>query len=408
MTSDPVNSDTLPPSGPKHVPATIGFAGVMAVFFLIGCAALIPVARQAHRDYRVAKAYVASEAEIIEYIPINSGYDTRPGKRVDRSTRPSFVFRFSTADGKIVTTRGYDAYGGREAPSSEWNHISAGERHPCWYDPADPKKAVLSRRFNPHFYWLLALPLSFMGFSGLILRQCFKRIAPPKLKGVVKGSRLAWRLPSAASQRALTGCLGVFMLIGALLTCGFVIAALDYKDEVYRYRWISSVLGFNMNGWYWVAFASLSVTILFLWAFLVNLRWIALPEPEVEVNATQLRPGDRTNLYVRQNGPLKALDYTISLICEINGIPGKPPARKEVLVERKDLVVREATEFSIEIEMPRDARRTCKSVPLQKSGQKPSGSSADLVSWFIRIERRVSGKTVLQSDYEILVGTEAA
>ena len=73
------------------------------------------------------------------------------------------------------------------------------------------------------------------------------------------------------------------MVVFAVLTSGFLLAALDYKDEVYRYRWLSQVLGFNMNGWYWVAFASAAVTLLFLWAFLVNLRWIALPEPEVEV-----------------------------------------------------------------------------------------------------------------------------
>lgn len=413
MTPDPVVNDPFPPSAPKHVPATLRFAGVMAVFFLIGCAGLIPVTLQAIRDYRVAKVYLESEAEIIEYIPINSGYDSRPGERIDRSTRPSFVFRFTTLDGKTITTRGYDAYGGREAPRDEWNLLSSGDRTPCWYDPADPKKAVLSKRFNPHFYWLLAWPVCFMGFSGLILRECFRRVTPPKLKGVEKGRRLAWRLPTVASQRAMTGCLGGFMVFTALLTCGFVLAALNYQVEAYRYRFISNLLGFNMNGWYWVAFASAVVTLVFLWAFLVNLRWFAVPDPVVEVNATRLRPGDSTPLYVRQDGPLKALEYTISLVCEINGIPGKPPARKETIAEHKDFRAGngregEASEFSLELRMPRDARRTCKSVPMQKTGQKPVNGSADLVSWFIRIERRVAPKTLLTSDHEILVGTEPA
>lgn len=384
------------------------FAGVMALFFLLGGAGFIPVVYQAIRDYRVAKVYLPGEAEIIEYIPVTSGYDSRPGERSEKTHRPSFVFRFTTREGQTITTRGYDAYGGREAPLSEWNLISAGDRVPCWYDPAAPKKAVLSRRFNPHYYWLIALPVCIMGFSGLILRECFRRAVPPKLKGVGKGRRLAWRLPAAASQRAMTGCLGAFMVVCALLTYGFVLAALNYQDTVERYRWISSVLGFNFNGWYWVAFASLLVTLVFVWAFLVNLRWVALADPEVEVNATSLRPGDGTRLLVRQDGPLRALDYTISLVCEINGIPGKPPARKEVLVERKDLTIRDAIEFSAELRMPRDARRTCKTVPMRKSGQNAVGSSTDLVSWFIRIERRVTAKTLLTSDFEILVGTESA
>lgn len=139
---------------------------------------------------------------------------------------------------------------------------------------------------------------------------------------------------------------------------------------------------------------------------------VALPDPVVETNATTLRPGDSTELYVRQEGPLRALSYTISLICEINGIPGKPPARKTVLTERKDLRIgngrdREAAEFSLEMKIPKDARRTCKSVPMKKSGQ-TLGNSADLVSWFVRIERQVTAKTVLQSDYELFVGSEAA
>lgn len=416
MTPDPVVTDpddSAAPSETPRSPGSLRLAGVFAIFFLLGSAGLVPVVWQAIKDYRVAKVYVESEAEIIQYIPINSGYDTRPGKRVDRSTRPSYVFRFNTKEGQTITTRGYDAYGGREAPSSEWNLISTGDRLPCWYDPASPKKAVLSRRFNPHFYWLLAWPLGIMGFTGLLLRESFRRAVPPTLKGVEKGRRLAWRLPTVASQRAMTGCLGVFMVVGALLTAGFTLAALDYKDEVYRYRFISNLLGFNMNGWYWVAFAAAVVTLVFVWAFLVNLRWVALPEPVVEVNASKLRPGDSTPLYVRQEGPLKALTYTISLVCEINGIPGKSPARKEVLVERKDLRIGngregESTEFSLELEIPRDAKRTCKSVPMKKSGQNFGGGSADLVSWFIRIERQVSAKTFLTSDYEILVGTEAA
>jgi len=410
-----MNPDTAISAAPAapRLPATLRLAGVFAVFFLLGAAGLVPFAWQAVRDYRVAKAYLPSEAEILEYIPVNSGYRTRPGKRVDRSTRPSFVFRFATKEGQAVTTRGYDAYGGREAPASEWRHLGAGDRAPCWYDPASPKQAVLSRRFNPHFYWLLAWPLGIMGFSGLLLRECFRRAVPPALTGVEKGRRLAWRLPAVASQRAMTGCLGVFMIVSALLASGFTLAALDYQDEVYQYRGISGALGFNMNGWYWVAAAAAAVALLFLWAFLANLRWIALPEPEVEVSATDLRPGQTANLHVRQAGPLNALAYTVSLVCEINGIPGKPPARKEVLVERTNLLVGdgregEAVEFSLEFQVPNDAKRTCKSVPMKTSGAPAPGASPDLVSWFIRVERRVAAKTLLQSDYEILVVTGAA
>lgn len=390
------------------LPNSIRLAGVFATFFLLGCAGLVPVAWQANRDYRVAKVYLGSEAEIIEFIPINSGFRTRIGEKRNPSTRPSFVFRFVTKDGETITTRGYDAYGGRESPHSEWGTISPGERVSCWYDPDDPKKAVLSRRFNPHFYWLAALPLGIMVFTGLLLRECLRRASPPAIRGIEKGRRLAWRLPTVASQRAMTGCLGVAMILCTLLAAAFVLAALDYKDAVYNYRWISRVFGFNMNGWWIVALVATAVTALFLWAFLVNLRWIAVPEPEVEVNATRLLPGQSTALFLRQAGPLKAATYTISLICEINGTPGKAPALSKTIIEKSNFSAGswregEAVEFTAELAIPESARPTCHSVPLKSTG---ANAPKDLVAWFIRVQRKVSPKTTLQSDFEILVGPE--
>jgi len=401
MSADPTSPrNTRKPSNP------LWLARIFALIFFLACVGLIPVIRQANRDYRVAKVYLQSEADIIEYIPINSGYRTRPGQRREPSTRPSFVFRFVTREGETVTTRGYDAYGGREAPRSEWNLISAGDRVPCWYDPSDPKSAVLSRRFNPHFYWLTALPLGIMIFTGLLLRETLRRAVPARLKEVQKGRRLAWRLPTTASQRAMTGCLGVAAIICALMAFGFTLAALDYQVPVYRYRWISRVLGFNMNGWWIVAFSAALVAILFLWAFLVNLRWIFVPEPEVEVNATRLLPGQSTALYVKQAGPLKAESYKISLICEINGTPGKPPAIQKSIVEKTNLSAgsdrgAEYVEFSAEVTIPESARSTCHSVPMKATGM---NAPRDLVAWYIRVERKVSPKNTLQSDFEILVG----
>ncbi len=405
MSVDPTSSPkTRKPSNQLRL------ARIFALFFFLGCAGLIPVIRQANRDYRVANIYLQSEAGIIEAIPINSGYRTRPGQRREPSTRPSFVFRFATREGETVTTRGYDAYGGREAPHAEWNLISAGDRVPCWYDPSNPRNAVLSRRFNPHFYWLLALPLGIMVFTGLLLRECLRRAAPPVLKGIQKGRRLAWRLPTVASQRAMTGCLGVAVFLCALLAAAFVLAALDYQVPVYRYRWISRVLGFNMNGWWIVALSAALVGGLFLWAFLVNLRWIVVPEPEVEVNATRLLPGQSTALYLKQAGPLTAESYKVSLICEINGTPGKPPAIQKTIFEKTNFSAGpdregEAVEFSAEIEIPESAGHTCHSVPMKQTG---ANAPRNLVAWFIRVERKVSAKTTLQSDFEMLVGPERA
>lgn len=383
---------------------------ILMVLFIISAAFFVPVGWQAYRDYRVANVYVESEAEIIEYIPINSGYDTRSGQRVNRSTRPSFVFRFTAIDGQTVTTRGYDAYGGREAPPSEWNTISQGDRVSCWYDPKDPKKAVLSRRFNPHYYWLLAIPFCGLAFTGLLLRECVRRAVPPVLKGIEKGSHLAWRLPVIASQRAMTGCFGIAAILLAMMAAGFTLAALDYQVVSYRHRWLSHMLGVNFNGWYEVAFIALIVCLLFLWAFFYNLRWVAVPEPVVEVEETFLAPGQSTSVHISQRGPCQFSSYLVSLICEVNAVPGQPPAVKKTFLSEEKVVVRTRDEFDVKewaskVHIPSSAMSTCKSVPLKQSG---AGSGSNLVRWYLRVERRVSPKNVLQSDFELIVQRELA
>ena len=413
------NSTTSAPRR-KSRPIHDKLAAFMAVFFLLACAGLVPVAWQAKRDFRVARVYVQSEAEIIEYLPINSGRETRFGERRNPTVRPSFVFRFTTKSGQTITTRGYDAYGGREAPASDYSGLKAGARAPVWYDPADPQQAVLSRRFNPHFYWVLALPLSLMCFTGLVFRECLRRADPQsRVKGIVKGRRLAWRLPVAASQRAMTGCLGFMMVISALVTAGMWMAAKDYQVPVYQYRWLSSHLGFNMNGRWFVFLAAAALTTVFVWAFLINLRWVVVPEPVVEINSTRLRPGQSTQLYLNQRGPLKAESLKVSLVCEVNGTKGKQDLVKEVVVSARDINLPDngentATELSADITIPASARLSCKSVPMSvtpttsQAGSLNQQPGRQLVSWLIRVERRVSPKMVLQSDFEFVVSHETA
>jgi hypothetical protein len=188
---------------------------------------------------------------------------------------------------------------------------------------------------------------------------------------------------------------------------------------VYQYRWLSSHLGFNMNGW-WLAFlAAAALTTILVWAFLVNLRWVVIPEPVVEINAARLRPGQSTQLYLNQRGPLKAESLKVSLVCEVNGSKGKQDLVKEVVVSARDINLPDngentATELSADITIPASARLSCKSVPMSVTPTTSQGGSLNqqtgrqLVSWFIRVERRVSPKTVLQSDFEIVVSHETA
>ena len=47
--------------------------------------------------------------------------------------------------------------------------VKTGDEVPCWYDPRDPGRVVLSRRLNPvaRLLWLLPVPFILFGLLGL-------------------------------------------------------------------------------------------------------------------------------------------------------------------------------------------------------------------------------------------------
>jgi len=70
----------------------------------------------------------------------------------------------------MVTTSGYDSWDGRDAKSADYSRFRVGEKYPCWYDPADPAKAVLVREWRPARYWAALIPLALIFFGGVLLR----------------------------------------------------------------------------------------------------------------------------------------------------------------------------------------------------------------------------------------------
>ena len=94
----------------------------------------------------------------------------------------------------------------------------------------------------------------------------------------------------------------------------------------------------------------------------------------------------------------------------MNATPGQPPEIKKTFLSEENVAVRardefDAKEWSAIVHIPSPARATCKSVPLKHSG---SGAGSNIVRWYLRVERRVSSKNVLQSDFEILVNRDAS
>lgn len=81
--------------------------------------------------------------------------------------QPDFQFTVQTVDGRRYAARGYDAF---ESASSERagqqaivDQYAVGKTYPCWYNPANPSQALLTRQFN---WVLLIIPAVFLFVGG--------------------------------------------------------------------------------------------------------------------------------------------------------------------------------------------------------------------------------------------------
>lgn len=161
------------PSLPVSPALRRGLAALFASAVLIGCLLLWwLVGGLAWRDWRIAHDYREAQCEILDLRMGPTRFKTSKsffGKRRTASAQPIFAFRFEV-DGKMVTASGYDSLDGRDAKSADYSRFRIGEKYPCWYDPADPSKAVLVRTWRPSRYWAAVIPLGMIFMGGVLLR----------------------------------------------------------------------------------------------------------------------------------------------------------------------------------------------------------------------------------------------
>ena len=83
---------------------------------------------------------------------------------------PDFQFTVQTTDGHRYATRGYDALGtfssDRSMQQTIVDQYTVGKTYPCWYDPANPTQAVLTRQFN---WFVFFIPGLFLFIGGLLI-----------------------------------------------------------------------------------------------------------------------------------------------------------------------------------------------------------------------------------------------
>jgi len=83
---------------------------------------------------------------------------------------PDFQFTVHTADGHTYAARGYDSLGtfsaDRSSQQALLDQYTVGKTYPCWYNPANPTQAVLTRQFN---WFVFFIPGLFFIIGGLFV-----------------------------------------------------------------------------------------------------------------------------------------------------------------------------------------------------------------------------------------------
>lgn len=83
---------------------------------------------------------------------------------------PDFQFTVQAADGRRYAAQGYDALGtsssDRNGQQAIVNQYTVGKTYPCWYNPANPTQAVLTREFN---WFVFFIPGLFLLIGGVFV-----------------------------------------------------------------------------------------------------------------------------------------------------------------------------------------------------------------------------------------------
>lgn len=364
--------------------------GCLILFFLAflaaGLAAGWMVAGKIHEGFRIHNVYVQGTCTIIsKHLHESDGED-------GTTYRPVFEFELEGpggpelgGDGKKFRATGYDGVdvstSGRSSSQSILNQYKTGGKYTCWYDPANPQKAVLVKPSAWNLLWgLFPLPFIAAGLFGTVwvVRSKLKRRGPPVsaeaeafknapaaggtgTQSVPEletkpGDRLAFKLAPEAMEKAAAIGLGCFGILWTGIT-GFI-----WLGMIKSHEWLGIIcLGFFV-------LVGLGILGAAVWQALIG--W-GVGETRVEVANANPAPGDKLQLLVLQFGHMTINELSVWLVCEeqatyqqgTNTRTDKERVLEERLAQRASFVIAGQTpeELAAEVRIPADAMHAFKS-----------------------------------------------
>jgi hypothetical protein len=316
---------------------SLGEAIFFAVMLLVGCIGIVfAIVWLIIPEWRVNHDFVEHRCKVLEkrVVPVqgDKGPLFRPEVKIDYEVQGTTYSLFT-----------FDIHHTLRSTADEAQAAIAGfqeqELYPCWYDPADPKIAVLVRGYRWWIWPTLLIPASFIviGIGGLVYtalhwgKSAERRAAAVRSVPAAElfdlpasidskfpyipdgseitsspGTRLAYRLPLTHSP----GWTLLGLLAAAIAWNGAVSVFLGMAIRSFlagRPDWLMTLFSFP--------FAIVGVALLIVFAR--SLRHAAGIGPTlVEISDHPLLPGGRYRLFLSQSGNLKLKSLNVSLICE--------------------------------------------------------------------------------------------
>ena len=313
--------------------ASYGEAGFFAACLVLGAVALVLiVAWVVIPQWRVNRHFAKTTCRITSVL-----------QRMDSEMtvwQPTVTYEYEVL-GERYQSNAYDLldtrYAQRKKAEKFRDLYQVGEKYPCWYDPRDPKTAVLLRG-NPLAYWLLLLPVAFLaiGIGGLGYtiwqfgasrerRSAMAQRAPgkeifddgekdkvefpaiPRDTDVTNspGTTLAYRLPIAvtASWQLFAAAMGCLCWNGLVALFAFL-AVRKHLSGQPDWALTTVVIPFAVAG-------------VWLVVNLVRQFWRSRIGPtRIEISDHPLEPGKQVELFVVQTGKMIVEQLELVLVCE--------------------------------------------------------------------------------------------
>jgi len=157
---------------------SLAFAGLGSLFVLIA----IAISLFFIHSFSQLQSYTAGQCTITakqllqqteqsRVVHTRSNGSTYTTTTTTTTYTPDFQFAVQTANGRTYSADGYDQLNSsssdQQGEQAIVDQFTVGKTYPCWYDPANPSQAVLTRQFDWFFLFIPALFL-FIGAIFLI------------------------------------------------------------------------------------------------------------------------------------------------------------------------------------------------------------------------------------------------